>query len=159
MYYKEETLIVPNNIRYITKSAIVQTKYVKKVVCGENVEKLGCWAMCANEKLECFIANEKLKVINRGALMNNPKLNTVKLNKGLEYIGIKAFYDCPSLEYVVIPESVKYIEYEAFTSGILYCEIESKPEGWSNDFVTDNVKVYWGNEWEYNEEGIPVLIE
>ena len=60
---------------------------------------------------------------------------------------------------VVIPESVIDIGYLAFTSGTLYIEAESKPAKWDRSFYGGTAKVYWGNEWEYNEEGIPVLIK
>ena len=157
--YKEEILEIPDSVKYITHSAIAGNTYIKEIICGENLEKIGYHAMRIIPNLTRFEANDKLKVIGMYALYMNHKLETVKLNSGLEYIGEKAFYGCLSLEYVVIPESVKYIENKAFNNGTLYCEIESKPSGWDDGFADERVKVYWGNEWEYNEEGIPVLIE
>ncbi|MBQ8293695.1 MAG: hypothetical protein IJX78_07850, partial [Bacilli bacterium] len=61
----------------------------------------------------------------------------------------------PNLEYVVIPSSVKDIGYRAFTHGVLYIEAESKPAKWDRGFAGPSTTIYWGNEWEYNEEGIP----
>ncbi len=156
--YKNETLKIPDTVKYILMPGINGAKS-KKIICGENLEKIGLFAFRNMENLEYFEANSKLKSISRSAISKNPKLKTVILNDGLEYIDKNAFNECPSLEYVVIPASVKDIGYEAFTSGILYIEAESKPEKWDQSFYGGTAKVYWGNEWEYNEEGIPVVIE
>ena len=157
--YKTETIIMPSTIKYILMPGLNSNKYAQKIVCGENLEKIGFYALGNMENLECFEANSKLKSIGRSALSKNPKLKTVILNDGLEYIDENAFGDCPSLEYVVIPVSVKDIGYEAFTSGILYIEAESRPEEWNKNFAGKDVTIYWGNEWEYNEDGIPVVIK
>ena len=61
------------------------------------------------------------------------------------------------MKYIVLPESVEKIGNYAFSHGIIYCEAFEKPEGWEENFAYRQAKVYWGNEWEYNEEGIPVL--
>lgn len=52
---------------------------------------------------------------------------------------------------------LKKIDAHAFSQGTIYCETLEKPKGWDKDFAFLQAKVYWGDEWEYNEEGIPVL--
>ena len=157
--HQGEIANIPNNAKYISHYALQMHTNIKMIICGENLEKIGICSCREMENLVYFKANSKLKVIGHRALSENPKLKTVILNEGLEYIGDMAFYECPSLEYVVIPESVIDIGYLAFTSGILYIEAESKPAKWDRSFYGGTAKVYWGNEWEYNEEGIPVVIE
>ena len=150
---------IPNSVKYILHFALQVHTSIKKITCGENLEKIGASSCRKMENLEYFEANSKLKTIGNRALSENTKLKTVILNEGLEYIGDWAFDECPSLEYVVIPKSVIDIGYLAFTSGILYIEAESKPGKWDKFFYGGTAKVYWAGEWEYNEEGIPVPIE
>ncbi len=156
-----EELKIPDSFKYILPNAFNLTDPIKisKIICGEHMRRICDYALVGFEELKYFESNKNLISIGRGAFYNNPKLKTVILNDGLEYIDNKAFEECPSLEYVVIPASVKDIGYEAFTSGILYIEAEQKPEKWDQSFYGGTAKVYWGNEWEYNEEGIPVVIE
>ena len=157
--YKENVITIPNSVKYVLDFSLTGLFNITKIICGENLEKIGSHSFYGSESLEYFEANSKLKSIGSLAFSQNPKLKTVILNDGLEYIDNKAFDQCPSLEYVVIPASVKDIGYRAFSSGILYIEAESKPEKWDRSFYGGTAKVYWGNEWEYNEEGIPVVIE
>ena len=150
-----EILTIPNSVKYIGTHALQKTAYIKLIVCGDNLEKIGGYAIRLMENLDYFKANANLKSLGNGALSNNPKLKTVILNEGLEYIGEKAFAECPNLEYVVIPSSVKDIGYRAFTHGVLYIEAESKPAKWDRGFAGPSTTIYWVNEWEYNEDGIP----
>ncbi len=157
--YQGEIVVIPNSVKYIINYALQMLPNIKMIMCGENLEKIGACSFRKMENLEYFKANSQLKSIGRRAFSENPKLKTVILNEGLEYIDDRAFDECPSLEYVVIPASVIDIGYRAFSSGILYIEAESKPEKWDRSFYGGTAKVYWGNEWNYNEEGIPVLIK
>ncbi len=157
--YQGEIANIPNSVKYIINYALQMHPNIKMIICGENLEKIGACSCRKMENLVYFKANSQLKSIGRKALSENPKLKTVILNEGLEYIDDGAFDECPSLEYVVIPASVIDIGYRAFSSGILYIEAESKPEKWDRSFYGGTAKVYWGNEWEYNEEGVPVVIE
>ncbi|MBQ8292242.1 MAG: leucine-rich repeat domain-containing protein, partial [Bacilli bacterium] len=117
------------------------------------------YAFMELEELKYFECNKNLISIGKGTFLNNPKLQTVILNEGLEYINDRAFAECPNLEYVVIPASVKEVGFEAFTSGIIYIEAEIIPDKWDQNFAGKDVKFYTGNEWEYNEDGIPTPIK
>jgi hypothetical protein len=102
-------------------------------------------------KLTCNIS---LKKIGTFAFANNKNLKVIEFNNQLDYIASGAFEGC-EIDYVVIPSSVQFIGINAFTSGILYCEAKKKPLYWQPDFAGENVKVYWKNEWKYDENGIP----
>ena len=69
-----------------------------------------------------------------------------------------AFRECNNLKDIVIPKSVEYIRANAFTSGTLFCEAKNKPIGWETGFASKNVKVYYADEWTYDENNNPVLI-
>ena len=80
---------------------------------------------------------------------------------GVESIGALAFEDCIYLNFVIISSSVTVIEEDAFsgcTNLIIYYEGESIPEGWEDNFNPNQRPVYCKGEWEYDENGNPVII-
>jgi hypothetical protein len=75
-------------------------------------------------------------------------LTKVTLSENLEHIGLNAFSNCHNLEYIFIPKSVKYIGGWAFdkcSKLTIYCEAESQPEGWENNWNSSNLEVIWGS--------------
>lgn len=130
-----ETIYVPDAKEIVANSCVFHTN-IKSVHMNDNIEK-----------------------INYGAFYGCYNLENVYLNNGLKEIDSFAFYRCFSLKYVVIPDSVEIIKKNTFSDGIIYCEAVEKPEGWDAQFASSPAKIYWGNEWEYNEEGVPVVIE
>ena len=62
--------------------------------------------------------------------------------------------------YTIIPNSCEVIDMYAFDRGNIYCEAKSKPDKWHTNFAYKNAKVYWADEWEYDENNNPVpLVE
>ena len=111
------------------------------------------------QKVTKLVCNSNLEEIAVSAFEFNEELISVRLNDNLKYIGSEAFYGCNKLEWIVIPQSVIFVGEYAFTNGKIFCEIESKPAQWKNNFVAEDAKVYWKNEWEYDENGIPAPIK
>jgi len=65
---------------------------------------------------------------------------------GVTGIGDYAFNDCGNLVSVVIPNAVTSMGNFVFTgctSLTIYCEAESKPDGWSNDWNGEDYPVVW----------------
>jgi hypothetical protein len=110
-------------------------------------------------KIKTLYMNESLEKIKYGAFYGCFNLQNVYLNKGLKEIADFSFYACESLKYIVIPESVEKIGKSAFSHGFIYCEAKSKPAKWNSSFYGGAAKVFWGDEWEYNEDGIPMVIK
>lgn len=98
--------------------------------------------------------NEKLKKISPSAF-TLPNLIYIVLNDGLLEIERRAFKGCKNLKYAILPNSIIRIYDEVFSSGNIYCDVETKPEGWDENFAVGNAKVYWKGEWDYDENGIP----
>ena len=72
-----------------------------------------------------------------------------------------AFYDNTNIASVVIPNCVTSIGDYAFgycDNLTIYCEVESKPSGWSSSWNYSNRPVYWAGEWKYVDE-VPTPIE
>ena len=74
-------------------------------------------------------------------------LKSITIPEGVTSIGYCAFYDCKSLTRITIPSSVISIVFFAFancSSLTIYCEAESKPNGWDNYWNYSNCPVVWG---------------
>lgn len=125
-------LIIPEDTSYILGCSFFENNYLKSIICNENLEYIG-----------------------HMAFVYNSSLHYVKFNEKLKGIGQAAFYACP-LDYIVIPESVIEIGENAFADGNIFCEVESKPKGWDDNWAVHYAKVYWKGEWEYNFAGIPM---
>lgn len=119
----------------------------------------GCFSQ--KENLKEVIIQDGIKVIDNSAFSNSLNLKKVTLPNTLESIGSFAFY-MTNIEEIVIPSSVTEVAGYAFynqTSQItIYLEHETIPTGWGKSWYFGDVKVYYKNEWTYNEQGQPILI-
>ena len=158
-----------NNLLYYNNSLIDNNVYLcgfshddriikNKLYILDDVTCVLSWAFMFENDLTKLHCNDKLKYIGERAFSFCKNLKFIQLNDGILELGYRAFADCENLKYVVIPNSVEKIASSVFTYGVIFCEQESKPEIWANDWATKNAKVYWRSEWEYNSEGIPVPI-
>ncbi len=83
----------------------------------------------------------------------NSDLEKITFEKGsqLTSIGDYAFEYVDNLKSIVIPSSVTSIGWNAFYGSkklTIYCEAESQPAGWPDNWNRSNNKVVWG----YKEE-------
>jgi hypothetical protein len=74
--------------------------------------------------------------IREFAFNNNDNLISVTIPSNVKNIDAQAFYDCDFLT--------------------VYCEAESKPDGWDSSWGTLERPVYWSKDWEY-VDGAPTL--
>lgn len=75
-------------------------------------------------------------------------IEAVFIEPGVARVGGAAFYKCQQLRVALLPSSITEIEPLAFAgcdNATIYCEAESKPEGWADDWVDDSVTVVWGH--------------
>ena len=88
---------------------------------------------------------------------NFTALKKVKLPDGLTYIGKEVFSNC-AIESIVIPKTVEKIDKFAFGNiDKIYCEIESKPEKWDENWCF-NSNVIWGYVGILTQDGIKYII-
>lgn len=151
-YYVEgDNYITLDNTIFLTNISNEEILYIPEV---KEIAKISC---ILNTNIKKVYMSTNLEKINNGAFNCCFNLENVYLNDRLKVIDDYSFYACESLKYVVIPESVEKIGKHAFSHGTIYCEALEKPEDWDENFAHYQAKVYWGNEWEYNEDGMPVL--
>lgn len=74
-------------------------------------------------------------------------MTSITISNSVTSIGSYAFAYCYNLTSITIPNSVTSIESYAFYSCIrltIYCEVTSKPSGWSSSWNESNRPVVWG---------------
>ena len=105
-----------------------------------------------------------VKSIKHDAFRGCSNLTSITISNSVTSIGSYAFAYCYNLTSITIPNSVTSIESYAFYSCIrltIYCEVTSKPSGWSSIWNKSNRPVYYGiNENNYLEqEGIIYIVK
>jgi hypothetical protein len=105
-----------------------------------------------------------VKTIGNEAFSECDLLDSVVIPLGLTSIGDFAFSECNSLTSIIIPKSVKKMG-EGVFSGCdklkIYCEANSKPVGWDENWNSNNLEVYWGANKgnNYQENGLCYLLK
>jgi len=85
--------------------------------------------------------------IGANAFYDSFNLKSVTLPDSITEIKTYAFYRCNSLTKITIPDSVTSIGEYAFSDCknlTIYCEAESKPDGWDKSWNVSNCPVVWG---------------
>ena len=114
-----------------------------------------------------------VKEISQTAFKDNQYVESITVSNKVTIIDEYAFDNCSSLESIYLPISVTTIGFYAFAGCYnltIYCEADSKQEGWSNDWNKGNRPVIWNsykgffgniNGFEYiayhDNEGIPYI--
>lgn len=178
----DSNLVIPELIegypvKIIGEYAFFQEKGLKSVTFSSQVNKVMDMAFAQCSSLEwanmpnalslasgAFNSCEKLNYVYMpwltsiadGVFSRCFSLTYIELPDSLESIGTQAFANC-GLNQIVIPYGVKKIAPNAFElldNMVIYCEIDSKPFGWSEGWDFGNYDgtmctVYWN----YREEG------
>ncbi len=151
-------IVIPDTITSIT-AAFKGCDNIQKVTAGtDDIMKLFTEYGSADMNIEHTVPKS---------------LKYVYLTNGCEKIGIRAFYYCSNIEEIHIPIGVKIIEdgtgfttipangnnissskfkqlpFIGCTKLTIYCEAETKPDGWGAywNYINQNVQapVFWGN--------------
>lgn len=106
------------------------------------------------ESLESITLPKDLKVMGDDVFKNCTALEEVIMPEELEKMGAGVFANCTSLKVIILPETLAYIGSGAFDQENLdiyvYVKEEEIPEGWAEDWNSNNANVIY----EYDGEEI-----
>lgn len=147
---------IPNSVKSIGDIAFGGTG-ISSIEIPCTVESFGEDVFMSCHSLERVKFNQGVKEIGYYMFENCDKLKVVEIPSSVTRIGDFAFSYCESLESIEIPSSVTSIGEGAFsgcTSLTIYCEAESKPSGWSNNWndkgMNETITVVWGHTMSSN---------
>ena len=147
---QEGTLVLPDTVTKINRSAFSKCALLEKVVLPEKLESIessafsGCTALAevnlpANleyidfgafsgcTSLKEIAVPQKLTYIARETFNGCTALQSVTLPEGIITIGISAFSDCKSLTQITLPDSLEQLAESAFSnSGLQQITIPDK---------------------------------
>lgn len=128
------------------------------IIIPEGVKEIAGFAFFSeNNKIKEVKCNNELEIIGAAAFYWCVFLEKVILNDNIKFIGDMAFANDFFLEYIIIPSSIEYIGKNAFTNGFLYLEHEFASNKWNQFYATNDAVVYFKNQWNYDENGVPVI--
>ena len=119
---KEKEFNVPETVTHIERYAFAFCNSLEEVRIPNGVTEIGegAFYMCTSlQKVD------------------------IKANSRLQVIGEEAFRGCPLMSGIFIPNSVNYIEGYAGIESVIYCEAESKQDGWDKDWNIAGFPVVW----------------
>lgn len=116
MFYccRLNTLILPNSITEIKRSAISNLDNLTTLDLGTGVQILGEYSISYNDALTQLVIPNNVTTLSSCVLYNNIKLRDLTLSDNIEAIPTYAFYSCYGLENVILPESMSIIGEHAF---------------------------------------------
>lgn len=171
-FYNLTSVVLPESVKKVGKSTFEQCRSLesidlsgvteldtenlftncyslKSVILPDNLTEIGPYMFSNCKSLVSLTIPQSVTVIGENAF-SQCAIETIVLPQNLTEIGTKAFY-ITDLKEIFIPKSVTYIGEAAFVAFTLnqlnvYCEVDSKPEGWHDDWAQDNyyIDILWG---------------
>ncbi|MBR2024163.1 MAG: leucine-rich repeat domain-containing protein [Clostridia bacterium] len=141
------TVILPSDIENIGQNAFFGCTSLTEIVVPDNVKTIGENAFAYCENLTHVELGENLTSIDYSAFAGCTNLTSIVIPNRVTNIGTLAFDGCTKLTSIVIPNSVTNIGSLAFAGCdnlTIYCEAESKPDGWDKNWNSQRHPVEWG---------------
>ena len=145
-----ERIAIPNSVVILEFAAFYKCTSLKSVTLSKNIEIIRFSAFEYCSSLEEIIIHNGTKIIDTSAFSSCSSLKSVTIPNSVTTIRYRAFAECGSIENIIIPRSVTVIGNNAFESSFdelsitVYCEAESKPDGWKDFWDRDVKEVIWG---------------
>ena len=142
------TSVIPHRIKHIGDSAF-ERRNTKEIIFEENseLETIGDGAFACCNNLTSIALPSGLTSIGTSAFAVCMSLISITLPNSTTSIGKHAFSYCKCMTSIEIPSSVTNIGELAFyncSNLTIYCEAESQPSEWDDDWNPDNRPVIWG---------------
>ncbi len=117
----------------------------------KGISRVSPLVFSGNKELESIVIPDTIKTINAYAFSYCASLESVEIPSSVTEIEEFAFSDCTSLASITIPKTVTEMGCSVFeycdSLVTIYCEAESKPDGWSDYWLGDDceAEVIWGH--------------
>ena len=119
------------------------------ITIPNSVISIGITAFGDCTSLTSVTLEEGIQLTNIGdcAFCDCTSLTSITIPNGVTNIGDYAFAGCTNLTSITIPNSVTSIGESAFysyTNLTIYCEANSRPTGWYENWAGENCQIVWG---------------
>lgn len=154
-----ESVVIPESI------VALKDNVFKNCTSLKNIELLGKITAIGTNTFEGCISLTGVELPNTlrkisADLFSGSAITSIVIPESATAIDEEAFLNCTSLASIIIPEKVTTVGENAFkgcTNLVIYCEATKKPSRFDENWNPDNVKVYWGEEWEL-VNGVPTPV-
>ena len=141
-------IVLSENITEIKNNTFANFKNLTEIDIPSSVSSIGNNAFSGcNNLSSIYISYIGLNDIGYTAFWGCKNLKYFDIPSTVTNISDGAFYGCNNLERIVIPINTTYLGkniFEKCSKLTIYCEAESKPEGWNENWNIDNRTVVWG---------------
>ena len=132
----------------IDDSAFSGCEKLVSIEIAGSVTSIGASAFKSCQKLNSvtFAEDSQLTSIGESAFLNCTSLTEINIPSSLTSIGNCAFELCRGLTSITISANVVTVGYRVFSYSAdftIYCEAESKPDGWSSNWCDSKNLVVW----------------
>ena len=138
---------IPDSVTSIGRMAFRNCPFLESVVIGNAVTSIGFRAFNSCMRLVSVVIGNSVNSIDAEAFDSCTSLVNISIPNSVTSIGGAAFRDCTSLTSIIISDSVTSMGASVFYSCAsisIYCESESKPNGWDSNWNPNNRPVVWG---------------
>ncbi|MBO7433030.1 MAG: leucine-rich repeat protein [Salinivirgaceae bacterium] len=138
---------IPGGVTKIGESAFYNCESLTSITIPDGITSIGEYTFNNCENLTSVTIPESVSEIGYSAFFGCSKLTSINIPSGVTSIGNWAIGRCSSLTTINIPKTVTTIGEGAFSSCYnlnIFCEAESKPDGWNDKWNRDNRPVVWG---------------
>lgn len=111
-----EEIVIPSTVEKIEEDAFHNCSTLRKIILNEGLKEIGCQAF-AHTNLKNLDCPDSLEVIHNNAF-EDTSLVSVNFGKNLRMIGDNAFYCCVDLESVAFREGLTYIGAYVFSNNV-----------------------------------------
>ena len=164
-----KSIEIPNSVTTIGNTVFLDCDNLISVEIPNSITGISNMMFCYCDNLSMVTIPDVVTSIGRSAFYGCKSLTSVNIpnsvsyigewafsSSGLTYVAIPnsvtridgwAFDSCDSLKAITIPNSVTAMDWLVFQdcpNTTIYCEPASKPDGWSDDWNSDNCPVVWG---------------